>query len=263
MSGRNFFRAFGSERNARRETKRGQEFSGRLEKLEDRVLLTISNPIFDGTAGDDTFIVSRNEAETGQVEVYLNGGMVGAYGISELGSLTINGLGNNDTLIVDSTNGLITIAGGIRYYGDSGIDTLEMRQTGGSQTSETIVVGNTAGSGFDTIVGDSGTQTVQFEDLEPIITNVIAANLNINGGTIGSLLNAANSINYVTSSLFGPTWGEVTIDAFEPIHFTNKGALNIDAEAGSDEISLNNPNLPTMLTSINIDGSDPTNDVVS
>src|SRR5262249_4419668 len=53
-------------------------------------------------------------------------------------------------------------------------------------------------------------------------------------------------------------WGEVSVDNQEPIEFTNKVALTINGLAGSDTINLNNPNTPTALTSITVDGGDPT-----
>ena len=40
--------------------------------------------------------------------------------------------------------------------------------------------------------------------------------------------------------------------------FSNKTALTIDGLAGSDVISINNPNKPTALTGITVDGGDPT-----
>jgi hypothetical protein len=50
----------------------------------------------------------------------------------------------------------------------------------------------------------------------------------------------------------------VAIDNFESINFSNKAALTINALGGDDTISLNNPNTPTLLTGITVDGGDPT-----
>ena len=107
---------------------------------------------------------------------------------------------------------------------DRGIDTLTLVQTGGPTiTSDTLNVGALPGSGISTIAAAAGnTQTVYFEELEPIVDGVPSPGLVINGGTVGSIINESNAINYTTSNLFGATWGMVTVDAFEPIHFTNK-----------------------------------------
>ena len=53
----------------------------------------------------------------------------------------------------------------------------------------------------------------------------------------------------------------MTIDEHESIEFSNKTKLTINAGAGQDTISLNNPNTPTGLTGIpgiTINGGDPT-----
>src|SRR5207237_10881160 len=68
--------------------------------------------------------------------------------------IDVNGLGGNDRLIVDSSNGLINVANGIRYDGGTGFDSATMQQTGGpTRVSATYNVGLTSGSGVHTIVG--------------------------------------------------------------------------------------------------------------
>ena len=49
----------------------------------------------------------------------------------------------------------------------------------------------------------------------------------------------------------------MTIDEHELIEFANKTALTINAGAGQDTISVNNPATPTGLTGITINGGDP------
>ena len=221
----------------------------------------LEDPVITGTPLDDDFIVTRNPTDSNIVQVQRNGDLIFALQLSELDSLTINGFGGNDTLTVDSTNGLITIPDGIRFHGDDGFDRLDMRQTGGVQTSETVHIGQTPGDGQDIIVGPAGTQLVQFENLEPITTNIAAPDFNITSVPgLSSLLQDDNQINYESSPLFGPTWGRVTVDNFEFIDFINKTNLTIDAGAGSDEISLNNPMTPTGLTGIMVNGGNPTAD---
>jgi len=193
--------------------------------------------------------------------------------LTAIQQINVFGVGGNDNLIVDSTNGLITVPEGIRYNGDGecplepppggydrGFDTLTLWQDDDAeQTSDQLAVGQLPGSGISTIVGDDGTQTVYFEELEPIVDNVPAATFDITGVPgLASLLQDDNQINYEPGALFGNTWGRVTVDNFEPIEFTNKVTLTIDAGAGSDEVNLNNPNTPTALTQIDVAGGDPT-----
>ena len=227
---------------------------------------------------DDIIRLVRNALNPLILDVFLNSvAPVFSVPLAALNQINVFGVGGNDDLIVDIVNGLIDIPDGIRYDGDGictvagddqsglpdvvgvdrGIDTLTL--TGDlEQTTETIIVGALPGTGVDTIVGPDGSQTVYFEELEPIVSLVPAIDLNINGGAIGSLLNADNAINYRSSDILGATGGMVTIDEFEPIHFTSKVNLTIDAEAGSDTINLNNSDTPTDLTTITVDGGDPT-----
>ena len=45
-----------------------------------------------------------------------------------------------------------------------------------------------------------------------------------------------------------PAWGVVTVDAYEPLNFTNKDSLVIDSGPGTDTIDLNNSNVPAGST---------------
>lgn len=221
---------------------------------------------------DDVFRIVRNAANNALVDVYVNNNTNvpdAQFQLANINQINVFGVGGNDRLIVDSTNGLITVPDGIRFDGDGacpgeelgfgydrGIDTLELFQDEGPvQTSDTLTVGATVGSGISTIVGADGTQTVYFEELEPIVDNVPAMNFTVDGALIGSLLHGANQITYDQSDLFGPLWGRVTIDAFEPVHFTNKTNLLINGENGDDTIVVNNASLPMDLESIQVNGN--------
>ncbi len=173
--------------------------------------------------------------------------------IAALQQINVNGLGGNDTLIADSTNGLINVPLGIRYDGGTGFDRLNLLQTDGpTQTSDTYSVGPTVGEGISTIVGSGGggTQTVFFGALSPVLDLVPTATLTVNATP------ADNAINYSVGSLV--TQGLVTIDNQESIEFANKTALIVNAGAGTDTIGVNNPNTPTGLGSLTVNGGDPT-----
>src|SRR5262249_38613744 len=200
---------------------------------------------------DDTIKLVIDGNNPSLLDVFLNSAL-SQFQLSTIQQINVDGLGGNDTLIVDDSNGLIKIVNGIRYDGDGGVNRLQLVQTGGlTRTSDTYSVGAAIGSGISTIVGagTAGTQTVFFEDLSPVLYLVPAALLTINATATD------NAINYAVGSL--PTNGLVTIDEHESIEFANKTALTINAGAGQDTISLNNPNTPTGLTRITINGGDP------
>src|SRR5262249_34377499 len=167
------------------------------------------------------------------LDVFLNNALFGQFQLSTIQQINVDPLGGNDTLIVDSTNGLINVANGIRYDGGTGtLDQLQLLQTGGpTRTSDTYSVGPVVGSGTSTIVGPgtAGTQTVFFENLSPVLDTVQAALLTVNATA------ADNAISY--SGLVSGD-GLVTIDQQEPIEFANKSTLAINAGAGQDTISL-------------------------
>ena len=96
----------------------------------------------------------------------------------------------------------------------------------------------------------AGTQTVLFEELEPVLDSVPALSLVVNGTS------EANAINYAQGAV--ATNGKVTVDSYESIEFSNKTTLTINALAGSDSVSLNNASTPTGLTGITVNAGDPT-----
>ena len=206
----------------------------------------------NGFAEDDTIRLVIDAANPSLLDVFINGELE-QFQLSVIQQINVDSLGGNDTLIVDSSNGLINVLNGIRYDGDGGVDDLELVQTGGpTHVSDTYSVGPAIGSGVSTIVGGvgAGTQVVFFEDLSPVLDLVPVALLTVDATATD------NAINYSVGSLL--TTGLVTIDEHEPIEFANKTALTINAGAGTDTINLDNSNTPTGLTGgITVNGDDP------
>jgi hypothetical protein len=211
----------------------------------------------DFTNESDNFRIVLDPSGT-FVQFFINDVLEFTYAKNAIRQINVFGLGGNDNLTVDSTNGLISLGGlgsipnnGIQYDGATGFNRLSLLQTGGLQQSDdTYSVGPAIGSGNSTIEGSTGTQTVFFENLSPVLDLVPSASLTVN----------ATSANNAISYLVGPTStnnGLVAIDDQEPIEFSNKDTLTINAKEGSDTISLNNPNTPTSLTEIFINGGDP------
>jgi len=165
----------------------------------------------------------------------------------------VNGLGGNDTLIMDDSNGLINVPLGIRYDGGTFFNQLQEVQTGGpTWLTDTYSVGPVVGSGISTIVGagSTGTQTVFFQNLAPVLDTILAGSLTVNATPAG------NAINYGVGAV--PDRGTVTIDNQESIEFSNKTQLVINAGAGTDTIGINkNENTPSGLFGITINGGDP------
>ncbi len=224
---------------------------------------------------DDTFEIALDPTGA-YVEIRRNGAVVffgpvatAPANVAAVAQINVFGAGGDDELIVDSSNGLVDLLDGIHYDGNEGFpgqmgagiggfDGLTLTQTGGdTQTSDVLSPGATPGSGRSTITGPSGTQTVSFSGLEPIIDIVPAATFNIEAlPGLASFLQADNAINYSASEIIA-AGGRVTVDDFEPIEFTNKATLVIDAGNGADTISLNNSTTPTALTDITVMGGDP------
>jgi len=218
---------------------------------------------------DDVFRLIRNAMNPLILDVYLNSiAPVFSVALAVIEQINVFGVGGNDTLIVDSSNGLITVPNGIRWDGDGacpdmdeggnagvgfgydrGIDTLQLLQTGGDQqATDTYSVGPDIGSGKSIIVGPSGTQTIFFEELEPVIDLVPAATLNVNATP------EHNAITYSDAAV--ATNGLITIDNYESIEFSNKANVVINAGSGDDVVSADNALTPTAMVSLTINGDD-------
>ncbi|HKD36232.1 MAG TPA: hypothetical protein VKB78_05505, partial [Pirellulales bacterium] len=208
------------------------------------------------------------------------------YSYTNIQQFAYYGSGGNDSMTVDTSQSLSSVP--IFYDGDSsflfvpgqtlqfegpgvggsssggnGFNTLTLTQTGGAaQTSDGYLVGPNVGQGSDLIVGGGVIQTISFQNLAPVLDNIPAATATVNATP------AANAINYTAGpggGIFGMnSTGLVTIDNQESYEFSNKGQLFINALAGSDEINLNNPNVPTGMSTtaatpgLNVAGNDPT-----
>src|SRR5207237_317883 len=128
--------------------------------------------------------------------------------LATLSQINVDGLGGNDTLIMDDSNGLINVPLGTRYDGGTGFDQLQEVQTGGPiRSNDTYDVGLVDGSGISTIVGGgmAGTQTVYFQNLSPVLDTVPAGMLTVNATP------ADNAIDY-TAGAVPTTQGKVTVD---------------------------------------------------
>jgi hypothetical protein len=203
---------------------------------------------------DDIIKLVRNPNVNNILDVYLNNLVtpIISVPITSIEQINVNGLGGNDTLIVDSTNGLINVVNGIRYDGDGGVDKMELVQTDGPiRQTDTYSLGAANGSGKSVIFDGAaaGTQTVFFENLSPVIDLVPVAMLTVDATPTD------NAINY--TSAVDATHGLITFDEHESIEFANKDQLIINAGAGHDTIGINNASTPDGLDFIRVNGGDP------
>jgi hypothetical protein len=183
---------------------------------------------------------------TGKLQATLNG-ETATFDAGVITGLDVNGGAGDDTLTVDFTNGNPIPAGQLAFHGGLGNNTLKMM--GGTETAESYSPGLDNSSGrIDITVGGTA-RSITFESLAPIV-DVVAGPLVVNGTA------ASNAINYTQGSV--TTNGLVTVDNFESIEFSNKTTLTINGGAGDDNININNPSKPTGLTSIIVNGGDPT-----
>ena len=242
-------------------------------------------------SGNDTFAINADAAQdvanplvtvtdtnSGTILYRLREYTTGA-ALQFLDSLTIDGLAGNDTinltggatnqqndqfnflggegddsLNINMPNAFMFDGTGLFFDGGSGADRLTVQNTAAlnnAVTSTTYTVGAAVGAGKLTYVdGFSQDMVVDFVNLEPVVDLVVSANLIVNA------TNANNAINYAAGVV--ATNGLVSVDDQETIEFSNKVQLTINALAGSDTVNLNNPTTPTALTTIVVNGGDPT-----
>ena len=185
----------------------------------------------------DAFRLALNSGKT-SVEAYLNGTFSQSFPLANLTSITIAGSGDNDTLTIDDTNGLIALTGGIIFQGGAGTNQLVI--SGGSTNATEIY---DAGTSRDTVTdASSNVQIVNFTGAQSVRTTAPVTSFTVNGTSIN------NTINYTQGST--SAYGQVAVDAYAPVEFSNKASLTILGGAGTDTIALNNPTTPTGLTSI-------------
>ncbi len=162
------------------------------------------------------------------------------------GLIKVQAEGGDDTLTVDTSNGLISVP--IQYDGGGGSDSLLVQGTTGAASLD-YTPGPAAGAGA--LDYGSGAMTIDFTGLEPIVDLLAIPNLTVNG------TNADNAINYA-QGIVNAANGLVSVDGFETLEFNNKTNLILNGQAGSDTINLNNPTAVGPLATITVNGGDPT-----
>ena len=172
---------------------------------------------------------------------------------STLTSLAVDLGSGLNRLTIDASNGLIlTSAGVISFEGKTGFN--ELFLTGTPATPNTFSIydaGPAPKSGLISEISAGGGMSVNFEDVDSVFSD-IPSNLLIVNGTSES-----EAISYGQGTFLGSV-GSVAVGSFPALEFGRKTTLLINGVGGSDEISLNNPTVLTGLTSITVNGGDPT-----
>ena len=190
--------------------------------------------------------LNRNQIE---LEVYINGTLLPTSPLSRLNSVVIKGSSADDVLIVDSSNGLISLSGGIRFDGGGGANRIVLTQTGTrnpAQMHETFTASSVGDEGSECICEPTRTQAICFRNVQSVLNTIEMASLTVNG-TAGD-----NRIAYARGS--SASNGKVTVDRLTPIEFSRKTTLVIHGGGGNDAIVLNNPSTPAGLAGIAVQG---------
>src|SRR5262249_10124784 len=205
---------------------------------------TMATLTIAGTAADDTIVITASGPDSGSYSI--NGGPAVAF--SGVTQVVVTGGGGKDTLtIVHPARGLFAPTNCISYAGGGHpADALEI--LGGTANDLTYTAGATHDAGTLTYTGDAGTQTIDFAGIAPIIDNVAATNLTING-TAG-----ADNIVVADGGLVGGVQTTtVSSNTFESITFANKTTVTINGNGGAaDTLTFNNPTPAAGLSTLNV-----------
>ncbi|HEY5313437.1 MAG TPA: hypothetical protein VIK18_13010, partial [Pirellulales bacterium] len=197
----------------------------------------------DFAGENDSITLELNAFNPSLLDVYFNSATpIYEAPLASISQINVNGLLGNDTLIVDDSNGLVSMAGGIHYDGGAGSNALALLSSGGAtQTSDAFNLGGSPNQGTDAIIGSTGTQTIAFQNSGSVLDTAAAATLSINGAA------ADATIAYGQGSIVSR--GLLTIVGQQALEFANKSALIINAST-NDQITLDNPYAPAALAQI-------------
>lgn len=213
----------------------------------DVVLKAVSmSPVLDGTAGNDTWLVTKN-ASNGNTDISLNGTVV--LSTAGLTGITINGQSGSDLVTVDLSAGNVIPIGGITFNGGENTgDDDRLKITGYNLTTADgvadVTVAHTGPEAGSVLLAGLG--TVFFTQIEPLALAGTAADLVITlpagpnpDATLGddgvaALGDATNDAN--TSAIYDSTTPGAT---FEYTEFTNPtNSLTINRGSATDNLTV-------------------------
>ena len=202
----------------------------------------------DGTA--DTFVVSRDGS---LIELSANGSTILSRDAAEIAYLTVNGSGDDDSLLVDLTGGDAIPTGGVTFNGGgqqtADGDDLSVLGTGGESTIYTPDA-TTNGNGVITIDG----APISFTGLEPV-TLTSMADLTLVTPNAGDDISVSSSGG--TTEITGTSGGV----GFESIAFSDIPTLTIDAATNgtggdADSVMFASDLTDSLITSLTVNTGD-------
>ncbi len=222
-----------------------------------------TTPIINGTTGDDNFVV-RRVAASANFEVSIDGGS-NFVNLGAVTSITINGSGGDDTLLVDYANGQAIpgtglVGEGLFFNGNGQAtvagDALGIRGTG-TQLTTYRPDASLNGNGVVEIDGRSLT----FTGLEPLDFDNVGTftldlandddDVTITNGLNSMVTGAAEGVGTVQALVLSGTSGGVSFEAAHVFRTTNV-VIDTDLTTNGDDTvtiaSANNVHLNTNLT---------------
>jgi hypothetical protein len=270
-------------------------FRPRFEVLESRDMPSIVAPtpqqpgplIITGTAGDDHFVLQTKPGNPTRLQVSDDGGSsftdVYYYGLT---GIQINGLGGNDDLLINQSETIVGVGGGltIQYDGGPGHDTLHLE--GGPEIPTTVVynTGPTVDAGTIVMTTKFRSLTVDFTHLSAVIDSMPAESLTVNLDDRDNFLKVGKEyaayqqstypiklqgIDYqgehdLLDGLFDAgADSEATVpQSFVPLTIAGQASVRINTLGGDDVIALDDPRSADGFPSFVIDGGDGTDRVL-
>lgn len=156
-----------------------------------------------------------------------------------INNLYVLGGAGNDTLTLDDSSGLSTMAGGVTYDGGQGLDALRFVGSVAALASSPVYGWPSPDEGNVVHIPPSAlaaTQQVNFKNLEQIVDLIAAGTATVNA------TNGDNAINYTVGTV--ATNGRVTVDAFESLQVQQQDHARHQWPGGQRAINLNNPTTP-------------------
>lgn len=212
--------------------------------------VVITPPAANGVA--DSFIL-KLVGSTLQVVTSPGGVVIDSRPFADVTSLTFNGTGDDDTFIVDFSNGNPIPAGGITFNGGgqgAGGDTLVVKGTGG-QSAVYSPSATVTGNGVVTV----NSLPITFTGLEPVDISGMAL-VTVTPAAAGNNLTITNGVDFATSTNQALVVSGTTNNGGTPIEAValwnnTTVVINTATFAGNDSITIasaNNANGITNLT---------------
>lgn len=217
--------------------------------LTNRVLPLVGDRDFADQ--DDTFVLTLYTGadtdhpllESPLLEVTLNGVLLGRVELAALDLVTIDARGGSDILIVDQSNGLVTVP--IQYEGGTGASDrlIHTGDPGVEMHGHYTTAPSTATGHAGLLSYNDGAVQIAFTGLEPVEDLVPAATLAIDDTIDANVINVVDgALSTVPDpvTLARETTYEVNFGGLaESIQFRNKVEVTVNALGGDDLITVN------------------------